>query len=320
MASFRLGSSGEEVMKIQQRLKELGFYTGALDGHFGGGTEAAVKAFQAKKKLDVDGVVGPETFRKLFDQEAPPAPSIASEPLAQRCLALTGTFETSTVAPGCFSCVTGDFDKQGISFGALQWNFGQGSLQPILERMLKNHRKVMETAFHEHLPRLEEVLQGDKAATLRFARSIQDPLRHRVQEPWLGMFKAMGRTPECQRIQTEMAADLNRRAKALAKEYGLSSQRALALMFDILVQNGSISSTVKRQILKDFDAFPKNLSPQDLEVRKMRSIANRRAEAAKAEFVKDVRNRKLCIANGEGTVHGIRFHLGEQFGIGLEAF
>ena len=320
MALFKLGSSGEEVVRIQERLKELGLYTGAIDGRFGGGTESAVKEFQERKNLGIDGVVGPATFEALFGEEAPEEPAIAAEPLEHRCLALTGTFETSTVAPGCFSCVTGDFDGQGISFGALQWNFGQGSLQPILERMLRNHREVMESVFHDHLPRLENALQGGKAAVMRFARSIQDPVRHKVQEPWLGMFRALGRTPECQDIQTEMAMDQHRRARSLAREYGLGSQRAVALMFDILVQNGSIKDTVKRQIFRDFEAFPQSLAPDELEVRKMRSVANRRAEAAKPEFVKDVRSRKLCIADGKGTVHGIAFVLGEQFGLGLEAF
>ncbi len=90
-------------------------------------------------------------------------------------------------------------------------------------------------------------------------------------------------------------------------------------MFDIVVQNGTIKPEIKQQILADFDALPKDLAPDDLEVRKMQSIANRRAEAAKAAFVEDVRRRKLCIANGGGTVHGIRFDLRDQFGIGLDA-
>lgn len=319
MASFKLGSSGEEVVKIQQRLKELGLYTGSLDGHFGGGTQAAVKAFQKQEQLDVDGIVGPATFRALTGEEAPDAPAIASESLAHRCLALTGTFETGTVAPGCFSCVAGDFDGQGISYGALQWNFGQNTLQPILKRMLQNHREAMESIFHEHLSELEAALEGGKDATLSFARSIQDPAKHRVQEPWVGMFQAMGRTAECQDIQTEMAKDLHQRGQAMAQEYGLKSQRAAALMFDIVVQNGTINQTVKQQILADFDALPQDLAPDDLEVRKMQIVANRRAEAARAQFVEDVRRRKLCIANGEGTVHGIHFNLRDQFGITLDA-
>ena len=44
---------------------------------------------------------------------------------------------------------------------------------------------------------------------------------------------------------------------------------------------------------------------------KLKIVANRRAEAANAKWVEDVRVRKLCIANGSGTVHGIQYDLDE---------
>ena len=91
-------------------------------------------------------------------------------------------------------------------------------------------------------------------------------------------------------------------------------------MFDILVQNGSISNLVKTVILKEFSMLPQGLPPEELEVRKMVIIANRRAEAANPRWIDDVRSRKLCIAKGEGTVHVISFNLEEQFGIGLRKF
>ena len=49
----------------------------------------------------------------------------------------------------------------------------------------------------------------------------------------------------------------------------------------------------------------------------MKIVANRRAEAANPRWVEDVRTRKLCIAKGEGIVHGVRYNLEEQFGIAL---
>ncbi len=52
---YRRGSGGPEVVRIQRRLQELGHYAGPLDGDFGGGTEAAVKAFQRNENLTVDG-------------------------------------------------------------------------------------------------------------------------------------------------------------------------------------------------------------------------------------------------------------------------
>ena len=50
---------------------------------------------------------------------------------------------------------------------------------------------------------------------------------------------------------------------------------------------------------------------------RMRIIANRRAVASKAQFVNDVRVRKLTIAEGEGVVHGIHYNLEEQFALRL---
>jgi hypothetical protein len=52
----------------------------------------------------------------------------------------------------------------------------------------------------------------------------------------------------------------------------------------------------------------------------MRIVANRRADAAAARFVDDVRVRKLTIANGQGTVHNVSYDLEQQFGIGLTNF
>ena len=88
-------------------------------------------------------------------------------------------------------------------------------------------------------------------------------------------------------------------------------------MFDIKVQNGSINSSVQSIINADFQALSSDLSDEDRGQAKLRIVANRRAEAANSKWVKDVRTRKLCIANGGGTVHGIQYDLERQFGIGL---
>jgi hypothetical protein len=65
MATLRRGSTGPEVARLQQRLTELGFDPNGIDGRFGPGTEAAVKAFQQANGLTVDGIVGPITRAAL---------------------------------------------------------------------------------------------------------------------------------------------------------------------------------------------------------------------------------------------------------------
>ncbi|MFO1431964.1 MAG: peptidoglycan-binding protein [Candidatus Competibacteraceae bacterium] len=65
MSVLKEGSSGPEVTKLQEKLKEVGFDPGAIDGDFGPGTEAAVIAFQKSEGLLADGIVGPRTQQAL---------------------------------------------------------------------------------------------------------------------------------------------------------------------------------------------------------------------------------------------------------------
>ena len=66
------GSQGEKVWKLQERLRDLGYYTGEVDGQFGPGTREAVVAFQKKNRLDADGLAGEETQKVLYSEEAIP--------------------------------------------------------------------------------------------------------------------------------------------------------------------------------------------------------------------------------------------------------
>jgi len=68
--TLRSGSKGSEVKELQQRLKELGYYTGSVDGVYGSGTIKAVRAFQERNRLTVDGVAGPSTQKVLYSSAA----------------------------------------------------------------------------------------------------------------------------------------------------------------------------------------------------------------------------------------------------------
>ena len=70
------GSHGPNVLALQARLAERGWNVG-VDGEFGRQTDTVVRAFQAEKGLDSDGVVGPDTWNALWTaplDEHPPAP------------------------------------------------------------------------------------------------------------------------------------------------------------------------------------------------------------------------------------------------------
>lgn len=60
-AVLKQGSTGTLVSRLQTKLKNWGYYTGAVDGIYGSKTVAAVKYFQRTNGLTADGIVGAKT-------------------------------------------------------------------------------------------------------------------------------------------------------------------------------------------------------------------------------------------------------------------
>ncbi len=67
---LKVGNKGEDVRKLQRRLKELGYYSGSADGDFGTATETAVKSFQRRNNLTADGIAGNATTTRLYSKNA----------------------------------------------------------------------------------------------------------------------------------------------------------------------------------------------------------------------------------------------------------
>ena len=64
-ALSKYGSRGSEVKQIQTKLKNWGYYKGNVDGIYGSQTLEAVKYFQRKNGLTVDGIAGSATLKAL---------------------------------------------------------------------------------------------------------------------------------------------------------------------------------------------------------------------------------------------------------------
>ena len=69
--TLRKGSKGDAVRELQTMLLKLGYDLGpcGIDGDFGKATEAAVRSFQSDHRLEVDGVVGKNTWAELINSE-----------------------------------------------------------------------------------------------------------------------------------------------------------------------------------------------------------------------------------------------------------
>lgn len=62
MPVLEIGSSGDEVRRVQEALVNLGYFVGAIDGQYGPKTAAAVAYLQSTHGLDIDAVAGPQVY------------------------------------------------------------------------------------------------------------------------------------------------------------------------------------------------------------------------------------------------------------------
>ncbi|MBQ8132941.1 MAG: ABC transporter substrate-binding protein [Clostridia bacterium] len=76
---FGQGDNDEEFKKVQQRLKNLGYFNDDVTGYFGEISAAAFKAFEKNNGLDVDGFASTEDLRLLFSDKVKAAPQTVSE-------------------------------------------------------------------------------------------------------------------------------------------------------------------------------------------------------------------------------------------------
>lgn len=68
--ALSIGDEGIDVAVLQQKLKQLNYYSGSIDGIYGDGTVEAVKKFQRNKGLKVDGVFGQSSYDLIPELKA----------------------------------------------------------------------------------------------------------------------------------------------------------------------------------------------------------------------------------------------------------
>lgn len=150
--TLKYGMTSNDVVKLQQRLKELGYFSASCTGYFGTITLSAVKSFQKDNSLDVDGIAGPKTLNALFEKDAeakpeepetPTEPSDETEELIEELLAYAKTFLGTPYVygangPDSFDC-TGYtcyvFKHFGYSLPRTAYNQGYNNYAPKIENV-----------------------------------------------------------------------------------------------------------------------------------------------------------------------------------------
>lgn len=218
--------------------------------------------------------------------------------LSQRCLELTAFFETSLRSPDCYKVVTGNFDGQGLSAGALQWNIGQGSLQPLLSEVLLR-TNTPDSGFRKTV---EHLAQVDPKDGVPIAAELARFKKFRKQ---LGEF--MWSDGVGGDVQVLYAEKVYEKARYWWRKFGLTTEAGVALMYDIVTQNGGFSSKHVKAIMLDYPGSERE---------RLERIAAMRSSFSQPRWRADVLSRKMCIATGAGVVHGINVDTND-FGIGM---
>lgn len=76
---IKRSDTGADVLRLQQRLAELGYYTDRINGYFGPNTEQAVMHFQAINELNVSGELDYGAWTILYSDEALPVPVLPTD-------------------------------------------------------------------------------------------------------------------------------------------------------------------------------------------------------------------------------------------------
>jgi len=296
------GCFGDLVNVLQVALQQQGFYTGAVDGDFGGGTERAVQAFQASAGQRQTGCAEPATWRRATGLDWPA--------LFERCLQVTARLEGHG-----YQTVAGNFDGAGLTWGIIGFTLQHGGIQALVREAMLRDPAVVRAAFGESADELVERLSGGDWNKLKgWADGISlGANRAGVAQPWRDGFRRLGAAPLMKQLQREHARrQYFEPSQATAQALELGGELGAALAFDIHVQNGGVKAADR----KTFAARMARAGDRSPSARRA-LLADLVAASASARWRADVAARKRAIATGLGEVHGMHLDL-STWGMDLE--
>jgi hypothetical protein len=176
-------------------------------------------------------------------------------PAERKALEITSTLETGK--PGGFFGLTGNDDKQGLSFGLVNWTIGTGSLQPLLRAFFKAHPQRWASIFGAHAASFRDLIADQSKDSTK--RQLAFAVEHmnerytlkgksgwRIREPWHGYFSKLADDTAFQKIQVRFVRPLLAKADEYCRNFGLTSERAFAYMFDAVSSHGMWWLTTKK--------------------------------------------------------------------------
>lgn len=258
-------------------------------------------------------------------------------------LNITGSFEGNVG----WKNISGNFDGQGISLGLLQQNLGQGTLQPLLIEMFRRDLKTMQTnfsstnltslkgmletwlgssvgsadvGFEELFPEggsfneldmdfdvvQEQAMNNSQSVSWAVQKALDGS--GNVKSDWKASFQNMAVSNMYRSQQLEASTKIFTKALAYFKSLNFTELRFLLMMFDFVVQNGSIGSSHLDIYENWLDSHPG--APEEA---RALALLEARLTTVRPQYVADVRSRKTTIIKGTGVVHQTTRNLPKEY-------
>ena len=237
------------------------------------------------------------------------------------CLHISGSFENNEPS---YTAVTGNFDKQGLSVGVLQWCAGQGSLGPLLTKI----QSLGVDLDQNFTTPVSPIIQMSGAEAVGYVKAhFLDGIK--VTPQALSQWTSLLGSEEGIQAQVELACStILSKASSLAQTFCPSypdNTRVIAFFFDVVTQSGGMSNSRGRvRVVSEEEADPQaalqfaqnkakfyatiqgNLDPL---ANYLLYYAYERAKLSKPEYIWDAFSRRATIACRSGIVHGLKFDL-----------
>lgn len=276
-------------------------------------------------------------------------------------LNITGSFEGSAG----WANLGNNFDGQGMSLGLSQQNFGQGTLQPLLQSMVSKQGPLLQTLFgtanlksmttmlkpwattvasmsmasteaqtaedffaiysteaalfpdksalnsldEGYKPNDVSIFDANTAASVAWAKSnLYQSGGSVFKTDWKNSFLSLAVTAPYRSLQIQAAMNMFAKAAGYFDSLHFTELRSLLMMYDIVVQNGGLTSTHLSQF-RTYVAANANAT----ETAKLTKLVDLRVASVLEHYKNDVRSRKMTIVNGTGTVHGAKRDLQKEY-------
>ncbi|WP_299229949.1 glycoside hydrolase domain-containing protein [uncultured Bacteroides sp.] len=253
-------------------------------------------------KVAVSGYYLGESEIKLYDPLDPYENKMLADAI-KTAVYITAQFETSygDDISKAYSCVSGNHDGQGMSFGIIQYNFGQETLQSLLKDMIAQSPDTMSQIFGSDYETLTNILNQTTDAMIAWANEISTEDKSTLISPWREYFHSLGENELCRSLQQEHMEPYWRQAiDPICKNYGIKTCRGYALAFDIAVNRWALGNDVYQKIMEQ---VTENTTEKEL----LQLMVSYDSSSTRA--------RREAILNGSGRVNNTDINLEKDYGL-----